>query len=150
MHAVKIGTRALARNAVVAALYAAISLILPRYRISSALYVLAAFDRTLIPGLTLGNAVSGLHHRPLDLLEGAVFGWVTAWLCSKLRPAWAPLAVAIVPTGLVTAWLTLVIGLPLVPTLINTAIGYAVAAVTGWVAAVPLGQRVLASHHHPS
>jgi uncharacterized membrane protein len=129
-------------NAVVAGLYAAISLLLPSFRFSSALYMLAAFDPTLIPGLAIGNAAASVHHRPLDLIEGVAVGWITSWLCAKVGPRWSPAVVAVVPTLLVSLWLTLVVGRAFIAVLPMIFVGQLTAAVVGAVVVVPLGKRL--------
>lgn len=107
--------KTLAINAVIAALYAAIALALPatafaNYRLTTALYVLAALDPRLIIGLAVGNALAGLPQGPLDMLLGGVVGVLTAGACAlagRTRYDWllAPLAVLIVPTLVVPLWL---------------------------------------------
>jgi uncharacterized membrane protein len=134
--------RYIAWNGAVAAVYIAISYLLPQFRLSSALYMLAAFDPGLVPGLALGNALAGLHHRPLDLIEGVVFGWFTAWLCSKVGPLWSPVVVAVVPTILVSLWLTLVVGRAFMVILPAIFLGQLIAAAVGGVAILPLGRRL--------
>lgn len=112
-------TNLLTRNALVAALYAATALLLPatalaNYRLSTALYVLAAWNPALIPGLALGNALAGLPQGGLDVVLGAVVGLLTARACARLGPRLAPLAVLVVPTLIVPLWLGVLFSVPYV------------------------------------
>lgn len=134
--------RYIAWNGAVAAIYVAISYLLPQFRLSSALYMLAAFDPGLIPGLAVGNALAGIHHRPLDLIEGAAIAAIASWLCSKVGRLWSPVVVAVVPTILVSLWLTLVVGRAFMVILPGIFLGQLIAAVVGAVAILPLGQRL--------
>lgn len=111
-----IKTRLLTANAVLAALYAAVALLLPatalaNFRLSTALYVLAAWNPALIPGLAVGNAFAGLPQGPIDMLMGAVAGLATTFACSKMG-RWAPVAVLVIPTLLVPTWLSWMFGAP--------------------------------------
>jgi uncharacterized membrane protein len=145
-----LGSRWLAGNAILAAVYGALALILPatafaNYRLSTALYCLAAFNAQLIPGLALGNALAGIPQGPLDILAGGLVGLLTSWLCSRLPPWVAPLAVLIVPTLVVPLWLGAIFAVPyaaVVPVLVR---GQAVSALLAWVVIVPLGQRFRAT-----
>lgn len=141
-----VSPRWLASNALLAALYAAVALLLPatafaNYRLTTALYSLAAFNARLIPGLALGNALAGVPQGPLDVALGALVGLLTSWLCSRLSPWAAPLAILIVPTLLVPVWLAVLFSVPyqaVVPVLLR---GQLMSAVIAWVVVVPLGQR---------
>ncbi|MDB4896839.1 MAG: hypothetical protein JWN15_3101 [Firmicutes bacterium] len=132
--------RYIAWNGAVAALFVALSYLLP-IRLGSSLYMLAAFDPGLVPGLAVGNALAGVHHRPLDLIEGAVIGAFTPWLCSKVGPLWSPVVVAVVPSVWVAFWLTQVVGLStaVVPGIV---MGQLIAAAVGGIAILPLGRRL--------
>lgn len=131
-------TRTLTRNAILAALYAAIALILPataaaNYRLATALYVLAAWNPALIPGLALGNALAGLPQGPVDMLLGGVVGALTSWACWRVGPKWAPVAVLVVPSLLVPTWLSLLFHVPYLVVLPVVAQGQALSALLGWM-----------------
>lgn len=144
--AVQMTSRLVATNAILAAVYAAIALVLPatafaNYRLTTALYTLAAFNPRLIPGLALGNALAGIPQGPLDIALGGVVGLLTAWLCSRLRPWAAPVAVLVIPTLVVPLWLSVLFSVPykaVVPVLLT---GQALSALLAWVVIVPLGLR---------
>lgn len=130
--------RNIALNATIAALYAGIALVLPatalaNYRLTTAMYVLAALNPTLIPGLAFGNALAGILQGPVDVAMGAAVGLITAWACSKLGPRWAPLAVLIVPTFLVPLWLGWIYQVPYLVVLPVLAQGQALSALLGWM-----------------
>jgi hypothetical protein len=141
-----VSPRWLASNAVLAAVYAALALSLPatafaNYRLSTALYSLAAFNARLIPGLALGNALAGLPQGPLDVVLGGLVGWLTSWLCSRVTPWASPLAILIVPTLVVPLWLGVLFGVPyqaVVPVLVR---GQAASALLAWAVVVPLAHR---------
>lgn len=126
--------RNLARNAVIAALYGAIALVLPatalaNWRLATALYALAAWNPALIPGLAIGNAIGGITQGPIDILFGAVVGVLTAWACAKLGPRWAPLAILVIPTAVVPLWLSLLLHVPYPVVVLVVLQGQAVSAV---------------------
>lgn len=139
-------SRLLAANAILAALYAAIAVILPatafaNYRLTTALYALAAFNPRLIPGLALGNGLAGIPQGPLDIVLGGLVGLLTSWLCSRLHPWVAPIAVLVVPTLVVPLWLSVLFSVPykaVVPVLLT---GQVLSALLAWVVIVPLGLR---------
>lgn len=138
--------RKLAENAMLAAGYAVASLILPatpvaNYRLTTALYVLASFDRALIPGLALGNALAGLPQGPVDILLGGAVGLLTAWISSLLRPALAPLAVLVVPTVVVPLWLSGLAGIPYAAVVPAVATGQALSAAIAWLVIVPVARN---------
>lgn len=114
-------TKTLVQNAILAALYAALALLFPatalaNYRLSTSLYVLAAFNPSLIAGLSLGNALAGLPQGPIDVLMGAIVGLVTATVCAWTKDRFygipAALAVLVIPTLLVPLWLALIFHAP--------------------------------------
>ncbi len=140
----------LVQNAVVAALYAAVGLVLPatavaNYRLTTALYVLAAFDRRLIVGLAVGNAIAGIPQGPVDVGLGFAIGVVTAGTCAFLPPLLAPLAVFVLPTLCVPLWLALLFHAPYAAVLPVVATGQAVSAVLAWAAVIPAARRIYAS-----
>lgn len=130
--------RNIAKNAIVAALYAGIALWLPstafaNLRLTTALYVLAAWNPVLIPGLAIGNALAGLPNGFIDVLMGGVVGVVTAWSAWRLGERWAWLAVLVVPTLLVPLWLSWLFHAPYWLTAAALLQGQAVSALLGWV-----------------
>lgn len=130
--------RNIAKNAIVAALYAGIALWLPstafaNLRLTTALYVLAAWNPVLIPGLAIGNALAGLPNGFIDVLMGGVVGVVTAWSAWRLGERWAWLAVLVVPTLLVPIWLSWLFHVPYWVTVVALLQGQVPSAVLGWV-----------------
>lgn len=130
--------RKIALNALVAALYAGLALLLPatalaNYRLTTALYVLVAWNPGLIPGLATGNALAGIPQGPIDMAMGAVVGVITAWTCAKLGPRRAPLAVLVVPTTLVPLWLGWLFQVPYLVVLPALAQGQILSALLGWL-----------------
>jgi uncharacterized membrane protein len=141
-----VNPRWLASNAILAAVYAALALVLPstafaNYRLSTALYSLAAFNPRLIPGLALGNALAGLPQGPLDVVLGGLVGVLTSWLCSRVTPWVSPLAILIVPTLVVPLWLGVLFAVPYQAVVPVLARGQAVSALLAWAIVVPLGYR---------
>lgn len=138
------------RNAIVAALYASIALVLPatavaNYRLATALYVLAAFDRRLILGLAAGNALAGIPQGPVDVGLGFGIGALTAGICAAV-PVWvAPLAVLVLPTLFVPLWLALLFHLPYTAVLPVVATGQALSAALAWIVVIPAARRFFAS-----
>lgn len=131
-------TRNLVRNAVLAGLYAAVSLVLPatalaNYRLTTALYVLAAIDPALIPGLAIGNAIAGIPQGPLDVILGFVVGALTSAVCAYTGRRWAPLAVLVIPTVIVPIWLGWLYHVPYLAVLPVLAWGQAWSALLGWL-----------------
>jgi uncharacterized membrane protein len=147
-----VSPRWLASNAILAAVYAALALALPatafaNYRLTTALYSLAALNPRLIPGLALGNALAGLPQGPLDIVLGGGVGLLTSWLCSRLTPWASPLAILIVPTLVVPLWLAVLFSVPypaVIPVLMR---GQAASALLAWAVVVPLGQRFVTTLH---
>lgn len=140
--------RSLATNAIVAGVYAAIALMLPatahvNYRLATALYVLASFDRRLIPGLALGNAIAGIPQGPVDIIFGGIVGLLTAWACSRLRPSVAPIAVLVIPTAIVPLWLSMIAGLPYRAVVPVVGLGQVFSGLLAWIVVIPLGHRLL-------
>lgn len=140
------GPRWLAGNAILAAVYFSLGLVLPatafaNYRLTTALYALAAFNSGLIPGLALGNALAGIPQGPLDIALGGVIGLVTSWFCSRLNPWASPLAILIVPTLVVPLWLSVLFSAPYKAVVVVLFTGQAFSALLAWVVIVPLGVR---------
>src|SRR2546427_9095814 len=138
------GTRWLASNALLAAVYAAVALVLPatafaNYRLTTALYALAAFNSRLIPGLALGNALAGIPQGPLDIALGGVIGLVTSWACSRVSPWASPIAILIVPTLVVPLWLGLLFSGPCAAVGPVVFVGQATRALLAWVLVGPRG-----------
>jgi uncharacterized membrane protein len=138
------------QNAIVAALYASIALVLPatavaNYRLTTALYVLASFDRRLVLGLAVGNALAGIPQGPVDIGLGFAIGLLTAGTCAFL-PRWlTPLAVLALPTIFVPIWLSLLFHAPYLTVLPVVATGQALSAVLAWILVIPAGRRIFAS-----
>jgi uncharacterized membrane protein len=139
----------IAQNAIVAALYASIALWLPatavaNYRLATALYVLAAFDRRLILGLAVGNALAGIPQGPVDIGFGFAIGALTAGSCALLPLMLTPLAVLVLPTVIVPIWLSLLFHAPYFAVLLVLAKGQALSAALAWILVIPAGRRVFA------
>jgi len=138
------------QNAIVAALYASIALVLPatavaNYRLATALYVLAAFDRRLILGLAVGNALAGIPQGPIDIGLGFAIGALTAGSCALLPLMLTPLAVLVLPTVFVPIWLSVLFHAPYFAVLPVVATGQALSAALAWILVIPAGRRVFAS-----
>ncbi len=138
------------QNAIVAALYASIALVLPatavaNYRLTTALYVLATFDRQLIPGLAVGNSLAGIPQGPVDIIGGFVIGLITAGACALLPALATPVAVLALPTIFVPIWLSLLSHTPYLAVLPVVATGQALSAVLAWIVVIPAGRRIFAS-----
>jgi uncharacterized membrane protein len=130
--------RLVALNAVVAALYVAVALLTPataflNVRVSTALYVLAAWNPALIPGLALGNALAGVQQGPLDVALGLLVGIATPTACYLLGKRWAWVAVAVVPTLVVPLWLGYMFNVPYVAVVPALAVGQAISAGVAWL-----------------
>jgi hypothetical protein len=124
-------------NAVIAAVYFAVATLTPataflNLRISTALYVFAAWNPLLIPGLAAGNALAGAPQGWLDVLLGGVVGLLTASACALLGKRWAWVAVAVVPTLVVPLWLGYLFGVPYMAVVPALAIGQTISAVAAW------------------
>ncbi len=138
------------QNAIVAALYASIALVLPatavaNYRLTTALYVLASFDRRLILGLAVGNALSGIPQGPVDIGLGFGIGVLTAGACALLPTPLTPLAVFVLPTIFVPIWLSLLFHAPYLAVLPVVATGQALSALLAGIVVIPVGRRFFAS-----
>jgi uncharacterized membrane protein len=137
-------------NAIVAAVYAAIALALPatavaNYRLTTALYVLASFDRRLIVGLALGNALAGIPQGPVDIGLGFGIGVLTAGACAFVPRVLTPLAVFVLPTVFVPLWLSLLFHAPYRVVLPVVATGQALSAILAWILVIPAGRRIFAA-----
>lgn len=129
--------QSMTRNAVLAAAYAALALLLPatglvNLRIATGLYVLAALDRRLVAGLAIGNALAGIPQGPLDVAGGFVVGLLTAVACAYLGERLAPVAVLVVPVVLVPLWLTWLAAVPYPVVVLAVLKGQAFSAAFGW------------------
>lgn len=135
-------TKRWTRNGAVAAIYVVIALALPatalaNYRLATALYVLAALDPGLIPGLVLGNALAGIPEGPVDMIAGGAVALLTTIACARLG-RWAPAAVLILPTVLVPIWLGWLYQAPYLVVLVSVAQGQLfAAALGGWLLVNP-------------
>jgi uncharacterized membrane protein len=130
-------SRLIALNAVIAAVYFVVAYITPatafvNLRISTALYVLAAWNPALIPGLVAGNALAGAPQGGLDVLLGGAVGLLTAGACALLGKRFAWLAVAVVPTLVVPLWLGYLFGVPYMAVVPALAIGQVISAVAAF------------------
>ncbi len=144
-------TRFLAHAALIAALYAALSLLqnllLPgsaampiQFRISEALCVLALFTPAAIPGLAVGCLVFNLTLAgalPLDFLVGSLATGICAWLMRRTRSITVkgfPLPALLMPAavnGLAVGWeLSIAIGGGFLPSCAYVAAGEAAVLLT--------------------
>ena len=144
-----LNTRSLCISAVIAALYAALTLLLApisygniQCRVSEALTILPVLLPEAIPGLTLGCLIANLigSGTPWDIVFGtlatllaAVLSWITrnrltGKLCLPLLSALWPILCNGVIVGMV---LSFTLGLPLVLTMLEVAAGETVALILG-------------------
>jgi uncharacterized membrane protein len=138
--------RVLARSAIYAALYAALTLApglsslaynQVQFRVSESLLAFACFDWAAVPGVTVGTAIANLGS-PLGLLDvglGAALTLVAAALMWYMGSRWYALAMPAIVNGFgVAAELTIVLHLPYWPSVGFVALGEAV--VLGTIGAV--------------
>jgi uncharacterized membrane protein len=119
-----VSARLLARAAIYAALYAALTLApglnalaygQVQFRLSEALLVFACVDPAAVVGLTVGTALGNVNSSlgPADIVVGALLTLVAALFMHRIGPHWWALAVPVVVNGLgVAAELTLLLHLP--------------------------------------
>lgn len=127
-------TRNLVRIAVIAALYAAVTLALApisygplQVRVSEALTVLPFITPVAIPGLAIGCLIANILGPGLGVLD-VIFGTAATLLAAiitwRMRKAWlAPLPPVIANGLIIGALLHYVGGYPLVPTMLWVALG---------------------------
>lgn len=143
-------SKRIAVNAIVAALYATLSLWLPatafaNYRITTSLYALAAFRPDVIIGLSIGNALAGIPQGPIDVVMGGLVGFVSSLACWYLQPRFSPLAVLIVPTLLVPVWLSVLVSVPYLAVVTALIPGQAISALVAYLVVLPIGRRLKSS-----
>ena len=144
-----LNTRSLCISAVIAALYAALTLLLApisygplQCRVSEALTLLPVLLPEAIPGLMVGCLISNLigSATPWDIVFGTLATLIAAVLTYLLRgktvTKWQlPLLSALMPVlsnGIIVGLvLSLTLNLPLVATMIEVAVGEAVACALG-------------------
>ena len=117
-------TRHLARAALYAALYAALTLApglnglaygQVQFRVAEGMLAFACLDWAAVPGLTVGTAVANIASPlgPVDVVAGAALTLLAAALMWYIGAHWVALAVPVLVNGLgVAAELTLLQGLP--------------------------------------
>lgn len=126
--------RFIAEGAVIAALYAALTLLfLPisfgaqgQLRISEALTILPFFTPAAVPGLFTGCLIANIlgGQGPIDIIFGSLATLLAAWATSKMRrPLLAPLPPIILNGVIVGAELSFLYQLPLFATMGWVALG---------------------------
>jgi len=119
-----VSVRLLARAAIYAALYAALTLApglnalaygQVQFRLSESLLVFACVDPAAVVGLTVGTALGNVNSSlgPADIVVGALLTLAAALFMHSIGPRWWALAAPVVVNGLgVAAELTLLLHLP--------------------------------------
>ena len=146
-------SRFLARAAVYAALYAALTLApglnalaygQVQFRLAEALLVFACVDPAAVVGLTVGTALGNLNSSlgPADVVVGAALTLLAALLMHRIGLRWCALAMPVVVNGLgVAAELTLLQHLPYWVSAAWVAAGEAAVMATGGAALLVLVKR---------
>jgi uncharacterized membrane protein len=128
----------LAKAGIIAALYAALTLMLPflsygalQVRLSEALTVLPWFTTAAVPGLLVGCLLANLFGSPLGMLDvvlGSLTTFVAAWWASKIQiRALVPLP-SIVLNSLVIPYVLLqALNIPYLPSVLYVGLGQMVA-----------------------
>ncbi len=127
-------TKSLVKIAVIAALYAAVTLSLPmlsygglQFRVSEALTILPFFFWEAIPGLFIGCIIANIPMGPMDMVLGSAATLVAAVLTYSLRKA--PKAFGFLPPVIVNALVVPVILL----TIPGASAGYFMDALTVFI-----------------
>lgn len=139
---VKKGTRFITQTAIVAAIYAALTLALApisfgpmQVRVSEALCVLPFFMPAALPGLFLGclisNAVGlamGTALGPMDVIVGSLATLLAALVASKVKSKWLVPLPAVVFNAFLVAWtLNVMLGIPYWINVLWVGVGQAIA-----------------------
>lgn len=146
-------TRSLCLSAIIAALYAALTLLLAplsygaiQCRVSEAMTMLPLLLPQAIPGLFVGCLLANLYTGMItDVIFGSLATFIAALGTCLLRKkpllaALCPVAANAVIVGLV---LSLTNGLPLLLTMLEVAVGEAAAVALGYFVLLPAVRRIL-------
>jgi uncharacterized membrane protein len=129
-------TRFIVEAAIIAAMYAALTIIIPggsgqiQVRVAEALTVLPFFTPAAIPGLFIGCVIANLFvgAGPYDIIFGSLATLVAAVLTYKMPKKWlAPLPPIIINAVVVAFVLNYVVGAPLLITMGFVALGEIIA-----------------------
>ncbi|NJD01186.1 MAG: QueT transporter family protein [Ruminiclostridium sp.] len=129
-------TRFITEAAIIAALYAALTILIPggsgqiQVRVSEALTVLAFFTPAAIPGLFAGCLAANLFvgNGPYDIVLGSLATLLAAYITWKMpKKLLAPLPPVIINAVAVAVILKLSANLPMLPTMGFVAIGEVIA-----------------------
>ena len=129
-------TRLLTEAAVIAAVYAVLTIVIPmssgqiQVRVSEALTVLPAFTPAAIPGLFAGCLIANFFvgNGPVDVVFGSLATLVAAFLSYKMPKKWlVPLPPVIINAVVVAFVLNYVIKAPLLLTMFWVALGEVIA-----------------------
>lgn len=130
-------TRFITEAAVIAALYAALTIILAPFsygpiqvRVSEALTILPVFTPAAIPGLFVGCIIANIFggNGPIDIIFGSLATLAAAFLSYKMPKRWlVPLPPVILNGVVVGLILNYTLKAPLVATMLWVALGEAVA-----------------------
>lgn len=129
-------TRFITESAIIAAVYAAVTILIPggsgqiQVRVSEALTVLPFFTPAAVPGLFAGCLIANLFvgAGPYDIIFGSLATLLAAYLTHKMPKKFlAPLPPVIINAIVVAVVLKLSLSLPLLPTMGFVALGEVIA-----------------------
>lgn len=132
----KVSLRFITTSAIIAALYAALTIVLSglsygqvQFRVSEILTVLPYFTPAAIPGLFIGCILGNLTSPfgPIDIITGSLASLLAAFLSRKMPKRWlVPLPPVICNGIIVGTELHFIANLPLIATMLYVALGEAV------------------------
>lgn len=146
-------SRFLARAALYAALYAALTLApglnalaygQVQFRLSEALLVFACVDPAAVAGVTLGTAIGNLNSPMflVDITVGTLLTFIAAVIMYRVGLRWPALSAPVIVNALgVGAMLTVVLGLPFWPSVLWVGLGEAAVMASGGAALLVLLRR---------
>lgn len=133
----RLNTRFLTQAAVIAALYAALTLTLSfmaykdlQIRVAEALTILPFFTPAAIPGLAIGCAIANIFSPlgPIDIVVGGIASFMAAFLSYKMPQKWLVPVPPIILNGVIVGLeLYLIADLPLLPSMGWVALGEIIA-----------------------
>lgn len=129
----KINTKKLTKISIVASIYVILTVALPflsygqiQFRISEMLTLLAFYNPIYIWSLTIGTFIANMWSTIgiLDMLIGTIATLVAVYPMSKLNNIWIASLFPAISNGLIIGFqLNILIGLPLVPSIVYVALG---------------------------
>ena len=135
------GVRYMTQAAVIAALYAALTLIFApisfgqmQVRIAEMLCVLPYFTPAAVPGLFIGCLIGNAMgpNGIWDIIAGSLATLLSAYLASKIKSKWlVPLPAVVINAVVVGVLLNQVLNLPLLPSMGFVAVGQTIACYVG-------------------